>query len=359
MIEFRRKKSRKLDFKGKKLIFFPLGVFSVKQIKTIDLSDNQIKEIPARISELTELKSLYLNNNCITQLHSGILKMKSLRSLYLYGNPMKRLPDFIKERAEFSVYTDNDVHLYHPEVEIVGDKHQLQEELGEEVDNIRQHETAFADTKSVPNVDDDDITFTRTADRKGKSLNTCVLFVDIRDSVQKNNDHKAETLAKMYSAFVYGMLSIAREYNGHVRNIIGDRVMIVFDEEDCCDNAVWCAGTIIYFCKKKMQGILPNDNFRCGVGVHYGNMKVIEVGIKVDGKENVENKNLVWIGEPANLASRLTDMAGKENVPSVVISKDVYSRIANKTLRDGFMQIDRKRFKDIDFSVYGCNLLIK
>lgn len=359
MFLLRRKKTRKLDLSGRNLDAFPRNVFDDKTITSLNLSDNHIKEIPARIGELKDLKYLYLDNNDISQLHNGILKALSLKGLYLRGNPMKSLPDFIKENAKFTVFTDNEIHLYYPDVELSGSSTKLQDEVGCEVDSIYSHETISEETSVVPTVADSELTFPRHDDRKGKSLETCVLFVDIRDSVQKNNDHRAPTLAKMYSAFVYGVLRIAKEYNGHVRNIIGDRVMVVFDKDNCCNNAVRCAGSILYFCKNKMGKTLPGDSFRCGIGIHYGTMNVIKVGLEIHSDENNDYKNLVWIGEPANLASRLTDMAGKKNIPSIAISKDVFKRLTENSIRIGFRAIDKKKFKDIDFDVYGCNLLIK
>lgn len=357
MILFKRKKTRKLDLSGKNLDVFPSKAFEDKRITTLDLSNNNIKEIPANISDLTELRFLYLRNNNISQLHNGILKAKSLRCVYLYNNPMKIIPDFIKERATFSVFTDNDVYLYYPEVVLDGKNSRIQDEIGEEINGIMTHETTFQDANKVPTIED--LTFQRHSDRTGAKLNTCVLFVDIRDSVQKNKDHRAQTLAKMYSCFVYGVLRIAKEYSGHVRNIIGDRVMIVFDEDDCCDNAIECAGSIMYFCKNMMGKTLPNDTFKCGIGIHYGEMSVIKVGLTTLTPENKDYKNLVWIGEPANLASRLTDMAGKNSLPSVAISKDVYLRLTDDSIKKYFRSLDRNKFKDVDFSVFGCNLIVK
>ena len=52
-------------------------------------------------------------------------------------------------------------------------------------------------------------------------------------------------------------------------------------------------------------------------------------------------------------------MAGKENIPSIAISKDVMKGLTNNSLKAGFRAIDKKKFKDVDFDVYGCNLLIK
>ena len=359
MIIVRRKKTRRLDLSGQNLDAFPKEVFDNKAITSLNLSDNHIKEIPARIGELKDLEYLYLDNNDISQLHNGILKTLSLKGLYLRGNPMKSLPEFIKEKAKFSVFTDNEIHQYYPEVVLSGSSTKLQDEVGCEVDSIIDHETIFDETSMVPTAADGDLTFTRHDDRKGKALETCVLFVDIRDSVRKNKDHRIPTLAKMYSAFVFGVLRIAKEYNGHVRNIIGDRVMVVFDKDNCCDNAVRCAGSILYFCKNKMRKTLPGDSFCCGIGIHYGMMNVIKVGLEAHSDENNDYKNLVWIGEPANMASRLTDMAGKENIPSIAISKDVFKKLTKNSLKISFRAIDKKKFKDIDFDVYGCNLLIK
>lgn len=359
MIKLKKKKARKLDLSDKNLDKFPDPVFADKKIVSLDLSDNQIKEIPAKIRDLKDLRYLHLENNQIKQLHNGILGARSLRCLYLKGNPMKKLPDFIKENAKFTISMDSGIHHYYSKVTLEGDNRKLQQEIGEEVDGIVNSGTDFENVSYVPTVADKRLTFPRHSDRKGFSLDTCVLFVDIRDSVKKNNDHRVQVLAKMYSAFVYGVLRISKEYNGHVRNIIGDRVMIVFDKESCCDNAVKCAGAIMYFSLSKMGKTLPNDTFRCGIGIHYGNMNVIKVGLSVTDDENNDYKNLVWMGEPANLASRLTDMAGKGDLPSVVISKNVYQNLTVMSLKKNFVALDKKNFKDIEFNVYGCNLLIK
>lgn len=353
----RSKKPKKLVLKEKKLDFFPNIVFKDRSISSLDLSKNNIKEIPASIGELKHLKVLNLENNEIKQLHNGMLKCESLRLLKLKGNPIKRIPDFIKKNAKFSVIMDKDMFYYYPEIVLDGCNDKLQKDIGKEVDGILANDTIFHDCDKVPTVDD--LTYQRHCDRTGSKLNTCVLFVDIRDSVQKNKDHRAQTLAKMYSSFVYGVLSIAKQYNGHVRNIIGDRVMVVFDEESCCDNAIECAGSIMYFCKNKMEMMLSNDTFKCGIGIHYGEMYVIKVGLTTQTSENNDYKNLVWIGEPANLASRLTDMAGKDGIPSVAISKEVYQRHTKSSIKRHFVCLDKKRFKDIDFDVYGCNLIIK
>ena len=63
--------------------------------------------------------------------------------------------------------------------------------------------------------------------------------------------------------------------------------------------------------------------------------------------------------EPANLASRLTDKAGKNNIPFVVISKGVYEGLTDGSLKHGFNEVNKRLFKNIDFKVLGCNLIVK
>lgn len=92
----------------------------------------------------------------------------------------------------------------------------------------------------VPRDNDTSLTY-ENFDRNNKAckyLETCVLFVDIRGSTVISNSHQAQTLAKLYSAFVSTMIKAGRYYGGHIKGIIGDRVMVVFDQENCFDNAV-------------------------------------------------------------------------------------------------------------------------
>lgn len=339
-----------------------------KNIVSIDASNNDITEIPKDIYLLRTLKSLNLENNNITELHSGILKLTNLRVLNLKGNPIKRLPDFIKEKFEGTILMDSGVFTGYPHLEV--DNSIIEEykyanffkDLREEVHSIFTTGTKFIETTTVPDLENN-LTFTRHNDRKGKSIKTCILFVDIRNSVKMNDEHRTLTLSRIYSAFIYGVLKISKEFGGHVRNIIGDRVMVVFDELNCCYNAVTVGAMIMDFSKNNLAKNIPDGEFDCGIGIHYGVMNVIKVGLTVNNSENGEYQNLVWLGEPANLASRLTDHAGKDDhgtmIPHIIISEAVHKEISEYKYYKQFKQVNRSFFKDIDFSIYGCNLYIK
>lgn len=174
----------------------------------------------------------------------------------------------------------------------------------------------FFPQQYVPGLDDSNLTYGNGQEKKSIEINTCVLFVDIRNSVQLTKDKQDRTMGRLYSVFAHCVLLAAQEEGGFVRNIIGDRVMIIFPPDKCYTKAVHCAITInhiaMLFDKK-----IDNLEFKCGIGVDYGRMRVMKVGIVKKGDENDDNKGLVWIGYPANYASRLTDCANKEFVDIV------------------------------------------
>lgn len=181
-----------------------------------------------------------------------------------------------------------------------------------EVDDIFCTSFQFDKTGKVPNVDDSaGLTFSDGRIKKGKEITTCVLFVDIRNSVALNNESYTETLGRIYTSFTKSVLRAAAHCNGYVRNIIGDRVMVVFPEDNCFQNAIDCAITINHIVQKVINPKLKNHDFKCGIGIDYGRMRCIKVGVEKHGTENSDNKNLVWIGQPANMASRLCDQANK------------------------------------------------
>lgn len=163
----------------------------------------------------------------------------------------------------------------------------------------------------VPGLDDTNLMYGNGEEKKGIELNSCVLFVDIRNSVQLTKDKQVRTMGRIYSEFTHCVLLAAQQEGGFVRNIIGDRVMIVFPPEDCFTKAVCCAITINYIAQK-INGKFDNFEFKCGIGIDYGRINVMKVGIVKKGTENDDNKGLVWVGYPANFASRLTDCANKE-----------------------------------------------
>lgn len=190
------------------------------------------------------------------------------------------------------------------------DMNEFMSNMKDMINDVRKKDFTYNTSLKVPSLLDSDLTYESGEAKKGKCIETCVLFVDIRNSVELTRKHDSETMGRIYTAFTKGVLNAAREYQGYVRNIIGDRVMVVFPVNNCFVNAINCAVTINHI-SKMINEVFSNVDFHCGIGIDYGEMRVIKVGIERKGDENTENKGLVWVGKPANLASRLTDFAGK------------------------------------------------
>ncbi|PZX95323.1 hypothetical protein DOS84_01805 [Flavobacterium aquariorum] len=200
------------------------------------------------------------------------------------------------------------------------------DEITADVLDIKSKNFQYSSTNLVPSRHDTSLTFERGEDKIGKEIETCVLYVDIRNSVELNRKHQTQTMGRIYSVFSKSMLKLARYHGGSVRNIIGDRVMIVFPSKDCFTNAVNCAISIHHVSEYIINSNFKEVEFKCGIGIDYGLLKVVKVGLHRKGVENIDNKNLVWVGYPANIASRLTDVANKTiNNSSVKVTYNPYN----------------------------------
>lgn len=212
---------------------------------------------------------------------------------------------------------------------------ELRNELSDEVSSILDSgfSIAITETTSVPHSGDPAITFPNLdADTQGaKLIRTCVLYIDMRRSTDLNFAHKPQTVAKLYSAFVRAMTRTARYYGGHVRGIIGDRVMVLFDARDCFENAVNCGVAMNTISEHIINKHFKANEVKFGIGIDYGKMLATKTGIRRHGQEQANYRSLVWLGRPANVASKLTDAANKpeENVtvPNVQVAYRVQDSI--------------------------------
>lgn len=188
----------------------------------------------------------------------------------------------------------------------------INEEVKAMVDS--QFTINVGDKNNVPEIDSSDLTFPDFRNNKlsAVEIETCVLFIDIRKSTEISRSHHRSTLAKLYSAFVRAMVQASEHFGGKVRNIIGDRVMVVFDSDNCftksVDTAVLLQSVSEYIINKHFK----HNEIKCGIGVDFGKLLVVKTGTIKRSSESREYKSLVWLGNACNHASKLTDVANKE-----------------------------------------------
>lgn len=185
-------------------------------------------------------------------------------------------------------------------------------QINQDIKDIFGHNISTTKAYVVPTRNDTTLTFPIGAEKQGKLLETCVLMIDIRNSTKISRQLKKDKvrLGKIYSAFVYAMTNIADEY-GYVRNIVGDRVMVVFEPRNCFVDAINCAAVMYTVATRILSKYIGLEEFRVGIGIDYGEMLVLKTGIQKRYHEQSEHKGLVWVGDAANIASKLCDFSNK------------------------------------------------
>lgn len=305
------------------------------------------------------------------------------------------------------------------------DIQELMEDVIEMVGDVNRMTFDFNHCAHVPNINDNRLTFESGREKKGLHIKTCVLYVDVRNSVKLTHEHTFKKMGKVFTAFTKAILMAAYHHGGKVRNIIGDRVMVVFPEEYCFKNAIQCAVSINHIATEILNHKLEGIDFYCGIGIDYGDMYSIKAGMPKRGTEREEHQRLIWLGLPANNASRLTDMANKankeirykikamvkkllwpgqndyltpyetrdmsmpadkivedvlkdrihyaticereennESFPAILVSEDVYKGYMKEcpncnSIKDGYWKKIDSKIRDIDYNVYGANLVWK
>jgi adenylate cyclase len=192
----------------------------------------------------------------------------------------------------------------------------LKNDVSEEVSAILSSDFAIevTNTQTVPHSSDGAITFPNLDGKSQgtKLIESTVLYVDMRRSTQLSLQHRRHTVAKLYSAFIRAMTRCAGQFGGEVRGIIGDRVMILFNSGDCFTAAVDTAILINSVCSYVINKHFSYNAVTFGIGIDYGRMLATKTGIRRHGAAQESYRSLVWLGRPANIASKLTDNANKE-----------------------------------------------
>ena len=203
---------------------------------------------------------------------------------------------------------------------------ELKKDVTEEVSAILSSEFSIevTNTQTVPHSSDGAITFPNLDNKSQgtKLIESTVLYVDMRRSTQLSLQHRRHTVARLYSAFVRAMTRCAGQFGGEVRGIIGDRVMILFNSSNCFTAAVDTAILINSVCSYIINMHFVHNEVTFGIGIDYGPMLATKTGIRRHGAAQQSYRSLVWLGRPANIASKLTDNAnkGEESVDLVMLN---------------------------------------
>ena len=183
------------------------------------------------------------------------------------------------------------------------------------------------------------------------------LYVDMRGSSSYTDQHRLQTITKIYKAYHHCMVECIKQFSGKIRSFDGDRVLAVFSGDRKVNNAIECAMKIVGckydILKPKINSAFNNNNFSLGVGISTGNIMVSKAGTGYDKN----NRDLIWIGNPPNLGAKLSDEADSPN--SIYICKTTFGRLleANQFTTVNGVKIDmwtsgQFKFKNEFLTIY-------
>lgn len=172
----------------------------------------------------------------------------------------------------------------------------------------------------VPTISNSKLTF----GCKGLEFDATTLYIDMRGSTAILNKHTHKVVAKIHMLYYHAIVKIAKATGGEIRSFNGDSLLVFYQgtTKDILSKAVKAAMQMKYAIK-----ILLNENLKnytdidFGIGIDYGKILATKVG--VGGTD--ETKDLIWIGNAVNKATKISDMC--QSSYNIGISEKVYNNL--------------------------------
>ncbi len=221
-------------------------------------------------------------------------------------------------------------------------------EIQDKVDTVLKEKFTQYDIDDIPDIENEPDS-RLTHGNTGFLGEFTFLYVDMRGSSSFTDEHRLQTITKIYKAYHHCMVECIKTYGGQVRSFDGDRVLAVFAGSSKLNRAINCAmkmvGCRYDILQPKIKAALSNGNFSLGVGIATGTAMVSKAGVGYDKN----TRDLIWIGDPPNLGAKLSDYA--DSPFSIYICKTSFGKLRDEnryTNKDG-IKIDMWTKASIDF----------
>lgn len=180
----------------------------------------------------------------------------------------------------------------------------------------------FSNATKIPQRD-------RLTYKNGYRVTVASIFVDIISSSELTNLTYQADLAKIYRCFISECTAIMKSHEKcREISIQGDCVWSVFDLDNPCtelDTLCDIAFEIISMIKRLNGKLRANylPTIQVGIGMDYGPSLMVQAGYKGSGI-----KDVVWMGDVVNRASKLSGKAGRDGLASILISQEFWNRLS-------------------------------
>jgi adenylate cyclase len=160
---------------------------------------------------------------------------------------------------------------------------------------------------------------------EGEIINATVMFADIRDFTSFSEKRDPAEVVNVLNEYFTMATEIIFKYGGHVDKFIGDEIMSVFgaiiEQKGHPAKAVMAAVALQNEIKNMNLNKQTSEDMviRIGIGINTGELIAGNIG---------SNRKMEYtvIGDAVNLASRLTRLAGPDEI---VISDSVYQMVSD------------------------------
>jgi class 3 adenylate cyclase len=234
----------------------------------------------------------------------------------------------------------------------------IYDDLIAEVDDIFEGDHVFANANDIPTVEQIGL------GSVGKELEMAMQFIDIHEATKIVDGFRRQTAAKMYKAFLKGVVRYVNGRDGLVLSFNGDGVLAGFAGRSKCTNASQSALGLSWYIEQylrpKMQAYFERNSelndmaFDYGLGIDVGEITVVRAGIR-----GVENNDLVWVGNATNMSVKLSELGSWPF--NLWISEAVFSRIRqeHKTSSDNRPMWESRTWTGLEGrTVYRSNWMV-
>ncbi|WP_175987080.1 adenylate/guanylate cyclase domain-containing protein [Bacillus sp. Marseille-Q1617] len=196
------------------------------------------------------------------------------------------------------------------------------------IDDILSDSNTYEESDDIPEIDD--LTF-----KNGKYVKCSAFFIDLRGSTDliETQGRKSRTLARIYRSYISEIVAIVNSFKTCKEiNIIGDCVSAMFaGEEEGSESpvieamqAASMSNGMMEIFNLKYQKKWGKDfkEIKAGIGVALGRALVIKAGFSGSGI-----KDLIYMGDVVNRASKMCGLANKEYNFPICVTKKVYDSV--------------------------------
>lgn len=160
---------------------------------------------------------------------------------------------------------------------------------------------------------------------KSEKKELCILFSDIRNFTSLTEKNSPEEIVAMLNMYFTNWELLAKKNNGIIDKFIGDAIMLVFEGENSCNNAINCSLEMLGNFEKLRDNMKDNQLpviEKIGIGIDFGEVIAGDIGSE-------SRVNYTYIGDTVNTSSRLESLCKTKN-KSLIISENVYNLLTNK-----------------------------